>query len=88
MLVRVQTPDGQVRVEVQDSWTLADFKRAVDFYEKPKTIADCAHLSPNAKAILKEPATPSSLALKFNASLRTKRPASEISSPTVPASAP
>ena len=62
-----------------------DFKRAVDFYEKPKTIADCAHLSPNAKAILKEPATPSSLALKFNASLRTKRPASEISSPSAPA---
>jgi hypothetical protein len=30
MLVRVQTPDGQVRVEVQDSWTLADFKRAVE----------------------------------------------------------
>ena len=30
MLIRVQTPDGQFRVEVQDTWTLVDFKRAVE----------------------------------------------------------
>lgn len=30
MLIRVQTPDGQFRVEVQDTWTLIDFKRAVE----------------------------------------------------------
>ncbi len=30
MLIRVQTPDGQFRVEVEDTWTLIDFKRAVE----------------------------------------------------------
>ena len=30
MLIRVQTPDGQFRVEVEDTWTLTDFKRAVE----------------------------------------------------------
>jgi hypothetical protein len=64
----------------------SDLKRAADFYEKPRTIADCAQLSPNGKAVLKDPAAAGSPALKFNASLRVKRPASEISSPT--ASAP